>query len=187
MRVTRPPASALACATLDWGFGDWETALGAASHVGRPEIAEYLIANGAEPTARIRLAMQKIMQANAAVFRTGETMSDGVARLSEVWKSFGDVKVSDRSLVYNTDLCETWELQNLLGNAMVSIKSALNRTESRGAHAREDYPDRDDTNWMKHTLAWVDERGEVRFDYRPVHLYTLTREIEPIAPKARTY
>ncbi|MGE0384707.1 MAG: succinate dehydrogenase flavoprotein subunit [Gammaproteobacteria bacterium] len=144
-------------------------------------------ANGSEPTARIRNAMQRTMQSNAAVFRTGESMQEGVTKLEEIWKSFGDVKVADRSMIYNTDLCETLELANLLGNAMTSIKSALNRTESRGAHAREDFPERDDVNWLKHTLAWVDDAGNVKFEYRPVHMYTLTDEVEVIAPKARTY
>ncbi|MEX1266369.1 MAG: hypothetical protein WEA08_05550, partial [Woeseia sp.] len=107
--------------------------------------------------------------------------------LGKTYASFADVRVTDRSLVWNTDLVETLELENLLLNATATIESAENRKESRGAHAREDYPDRDDENWMKHTLAWVDERGKVSFDFRPVHSQTLTDEVEPVPPKARTY
>jgi succinate dehydrogenase / fumarate reductase flavoprotein subunit len=144
-------------------------------------------AKGSLSTAQIRLNMQRVMQAHAAVFRTGESLDDGVRKLDEVVKSFADVSVSDRSLIWNTDLIETLELDNLLSQAVATIRSAANRKESRGAQAREDYPDRDDVNWMKHTLCWVDERGNVRIDYRPVHLNTLTSDVEPIPPKARTY
>jgi succinate dehydrogenase / fumarate reductase, flavoprotein subunit len=144
-------------------------------------------AQGTLPTARIRLDMQRVMQDHAAVFRTGESLQEGIDKLEQVFASFADVGVSDRSLVWNTDLIETLELENLLLQAMGTIKSAIHRTESRGAQAREDYPDRDDANWMKHTLAWVDSEGRVRFDYRAVQLGTLTDEVEPIAPRARTY
>ncbi|UCC14216.1 MAG: succinate dehydrogenase flavoprotein subunit [Gammaproteobacteria bacterium] len=143
-------------------------------------------ASGATPTADIRLRMQKTMQNHAAVFRTGEVLQEGVSLMQEVLSSFGDVKVSDRSLVFNTDLIETLELENLLGQAMCTIVSAENRKESRGAHAREDYADRNDSEWMKHTLAWF-EQGRVRIDYRPVHLRTLTDQVEVIPPKARVY
>jgi succinate dehydrogenase / fumarate reductase flavoprotein subunit len=112
---------------------------------------------------------------------------EGIDKLEGVFASFSDVGVTDRSLVWNTDLVETIELDNLLLQAMGTIKSAAHRTESRGAQAREDYPDRDDVNWMKHTLAWVDARGAVRFDYRPVQLNTLTDEVASVPPKARTY
>ena len=144
-------------------------------------------ANGTSPTAQIRLRMQKDMQNHAAVFRTEQSMAEGVELMKEVFASYDDIKVSDRSLIWNSDLVETLELDNLLGCAVVSINSALNRKESRGAHAREDYPDRDDDNWMKHTLAWMDEDGTVSIDYRPVHTYTLTDEVEYIKPKKRVY
>jgi succinate dehydrogenase / fumarate reductase flavoprotein subunit len=144
-------------------------------------------AKGSISTAQVRLNMQRVMQAHAAVFRTGESLDEGVRKLDEVVASFGDVSVSDRSLIWNTDLIETLELDNLLSQAVATIRSAANRKESRGAQAREDFPERDDVNWMKHTLCWVDERGSVRIDYRPVHLNTLTSDVEPIPPKARTY
>jgi succinate dehydrogenase / fumarate reductase, flavoprotein subunit len=144
-------------------------------------------ANGPLRTAEIRLDMQRVMQTHAAVFRSGESLEEGQHRLAGVFKSFADVNVSDRSMVWNTDLIETLELDNLLGQAVATMHSAVNRRESRGAHAREDYPERDDQNWLKHTLAWVDAQGGVRLDYRPVHLNTLTNDVEPIPPKARVY
>ena len=144
-------------------------------------------ASGSRPTAEIRLEMQKVMQNHAAVFRTGEILDAGVKLLRKTFASFADVKVSDRSMIWNTDLIETMELENLLLNATATIESAANRLESRGAHAREDYADRDDENWMKHTLTWVDDKGAVTFDYRPVHAYTLTDEVEFVPPKARVY
>jgi succinate dehydrogenase / fumarate reductase flavoprotein subunit len=144
-------------------------------------------ADGERPTAEIRLEMQKIMQGHAAVFRTGESLGEGVDLLQKTFSTLGDVKVSDRSLIWNTDLVETMELENLMLNASATIQSAANRLESRGAHAREDYADRDDENWMKHTLAWVDGNGRVTFDYRPVHKETLTDEVEYVPPKARVY
>jgi succinate dehydrogenase / fumarate reductase, flavoprotein subunit len=144
-------------------------------------------ASGSRPTAEVRDDMQRAMQDHAAVFRTGEVLGEGVEKVKKVAESFADVKVSDRSMVFNTDLVETLELDNLLGQALVTIVSAENRKESRGAHAREDYPERDDADWMKHTLAWHEAPTAVRIDYRPVHLETLTTDVELIPPKARTY
>ena len=144
-------------------------------------------ASGSLPTAQIRLDMQKTMQRDAAVFRTAETLGQGVAHMADVCRSFADVRVSDRSLVWNTDLVETLELENLLQQAMATVVSALNRQESRGAHAREDFPARDDDKWLRHTLCWVSTDGGTRLDYRPVHLNTLTTDVESVAPKARTY
>ena len=144
-------------------------------------------AKGSRRTADIRLELQRVMQNDAAVFRTGETLADGRVKLGEVFASFADVQVTDRSLVWNTDLIETLELDNLLGQAIATLHSAENRTESRGAQAREDFPNRDDQNWMKHTLCWVDDNGATRFDYRQVHLNTLTDDVESVPPKVRTY
>ena len=144
-------------------------------------------ADGSHPSAEVRLEMQKVMQEHAAVFRSGETLAAGVKLLQKTFASFADVRVTDRSMIWNTDLVETMELENLLLNAKATIESAANRLESRGAHAREDYPDRDDENWMKHTLAWIDANGVVSFDYRPVHRHTLTDDVEYIEPKARVY
>ena len=114
-------------------------------------------------------------------------MQEGVTKMDQVVANFNDVQISDRGLVWNTDLVETMELENLLLQAQSIIQGALNRPESRGGHAREDFSERDDENWMKHTLAWVDEKGKVRFDYRPVHMYTLSDECEVIPPKERVY
>ncbi len=144
-------------------------------------------ASGDTPTAVIRDRMQRAMQADAAVFRTQETLEEGVQRIREIHASFADVKVSDRSMIWNSDLVETLELDNLLGQALATIVCAENRTESRGAHARDDYPERDDTNWHKHSLCWVDADGNTRIDYRPVHMYTLTGEVDVVPPKKRVY
>jgi len=144
-------------------------------------------AKGTRRTSEIRLDMQRVMQNHAAVFRTGESLGEGVQKLDAVFATFADVQVADRSLIWNTDLIETLELDNLLAQALVTMSSAANRKESRGAHAREDFKDRDDVTWLKHTLAWADASGKVCIDYRPVHLHTLTSDVEAIPPKARTY
>jgi len=142
---------------------------------------------GSTPTANLRLDMQKVMQANAAVFRTSEVLKEGCEAIDKVWNGMSDMQVNDTSLIWNSDLVESLELENLMINAKTTLYSAAARHESRGAHAHEDYPDRDDENWMKHTLAWIDEKGDVTLGYRPVHAHTLTDEIEYIEPKARVY
>jgi len=145
-------------------------------------------ANGGTPTAKLRLEMQRTMQEDAAVFRTGESLKSGAERMARVYAAKADLSVQDRSMIWNTDLVETLELDNLIGQAVVTVEGALNRTESRGAHAREDFSDRDDKEWMKHTLAWIDDAtGKVSIDYRPVHNFTMTDEIDYIPPKARVY
>jgi succinate dehydrogenase flavoprotein subunit len=151
----------------------------------------FRFAKGGSPTSVIRNRMQRTMQADCAVFRAEETLGEGVKRIDEVYRQMGDIDVTDRSLIWNTDLVETMELDNLIGQAVVTMHSAANRKESRGAHMHEDYPNRDDVNWLKHTISWFDgwggKGGGVKIDYRPVHEYTLTDEIDYIQPKARVY
>ena len=145
-------------------------------------------AKGKTPTAVLRLEMQKAMQEDAAVFRTGETLKQGQKRIAEIYKRLPEISVSDRTMIWNTDLVETMEFENLISLAVVTIEGAVTREESRGAHAREDFPDRNDQDWMKHTLAWLDtDSGKVTLDYRPVHSYTMTDDIEYIVPKKRVY
>ena len=127
------------------------------------------------------------MQTHAAVFRTADSLKEGVGKVDAIYKSFDNVRIADESLNWNSDLIETFELANLLACAQVSIVAAENRHESRGAHAHEDYPERDDQNWMKHTLTWLDDDGTVRIDYRPVHDYTGTDEVDYVEPKKRVY
>jgi len=144
-------------------------------------------ATGGTTTAALRLEMQRVMQDHCAVFRTGEVLEDGQKKLTELWSRQGDIGVSDRSMVWNSDLMESLEFDNLMAQSVVSLHGALNREESRGGHAREDFPDRDDENWMKHSMIWLDEKGETRIDYRPVHSNTLTNDVEPVPPKERVY
>lgn len=144
-------------------------------------------ASGENSIADLRLEMQKAMQENCSVFRTGEIMQEGVEKIDGLYAKLDTMNVEDRSMIWNTDLMEALEFDNLVCQAAVTVNSAANRTESRGAHAREDFAERDDQDWMKHTLAWVDEAGKVTIDYRPVHNYTMSSEIEYIKPKKRVY
>jgi succinate dehydrogenase / fumarate reductase flavoprotein subunit len=168
---------------------------GAPHRAFKPDAADFSVARlnrlrqaqGSLRTADVRLEMQRTMQRDAAVFRTAESLNDGKRKLSEVVGSFKNVGITDRSLIWNSDLLETLELDNLLAQAVATMHSAENRKESRGAHAREDFPNRDDQNWLKHSLCWVDADGGTVIDYRGVHLNTLTDDVEAIPPKARTY
>ena len=160
---------------------------GAASDAVIARLDRLRNAKGALRTSEIRLHMQRAMQENCAVFRNAEILDEGVGKIDAVGASFAEVNVTDRSMIWNSDLVETLELDNLLGQAVVSLHSAAARTESRGAHAREDYPDRDDENWLKHSLARLDGEGRVVLDYRPVHLQPLSDDVDTIPPKERVY
>jgi succinate dehydrogenase / fumarate reductase flavoprotein subunit len=144
-------------------------------------------AAGSLSTGEIRSSMQRTMQRYASVFRTGEVLEEGTQKLGEVASSLSEIRLTDRSMIWNTDLVEALELQNLMLQAVATMHSALYRTESRGAHAREDYPERDDDNWLKHTLCWVGEGHRPRLGERAVHTRPLTNEVEPIPPQKRVY
>ena len=144
-------------------------------------------AKGKTSVGELRLDMQRAMQKYAAVFRSGDSLSEGVKEMDEIAAQMSDIGIQDRSLVWNTDLVESLELENLMSQALVTIRSADQRKESRGAHAHEDFPDRDDENWMKHTVMWLDEKNQSKLDYRDVTMTTLTNEVEPVPPVARVY
>ncbi len=181
-------AAGLKCAEL-LKPGDSQRELGkSAGDESLARFDRYRNASGKTPTAKLRLEMQNVMQTHCAVFREGATLDEGVAKLRDVYGLFPDISVSDRTLIWNSDLVETLELDNLISQAAVTAEGAANRKESRGAHAREDFPERDDANWMKHTLAWFDyPTGKVRLDYRPVHTYTMSNDVAYIEPKKRVY
>ena len=138
-------------------------------------------------TAELRDKMQRTMQRYAPVYRDESTLQTGISIMTDVFKSFKNISISDKSLIWNTDLVESLELNNLIYQSLATLHSAYNRKESRGSHARDDYPNRDDENWLKHTLVWIDENGDKKFNYKPVKLDTLTSDVDSIPLKARTY
>ena len=160
-----------------------------------PSVTDKIIARldkmrhsaGDTSVGEVRSSMQNIMQKHAAVFRSTSSMDEGVKKIETVTKSMDSITIKDRSLIFNTDLVEALELENLMQQAIVTIKSAEQRKESRGAHSHEDFPDRDDKNWMKHTIMWLNDKNKTKVDYRDVHQNTLTNEVQSIPPAARVY
>jgi succinate dehydrogenase / fumarate reductase flavoprotein subunit len=143
--------------------------------------------HGSTKVGVVREQMQRAMQAHAAVFRTSSSLTEGVSKMKSIWAGQDDIGITDRSMIWNSDLAEALELDNLMSNAMTTMVGAENRHESRGAHAHDDFPDRDDAEWMKHTIAHMDDRGEVKLSYRPVRMQTLTNEVSVFPPKKRVY
>jgi succinate dehydrogenase / fumarate reductase flavoprotein subunit len=180
-------AAALRCAEILTPNAEQPALLKDSADLSLSRLDKLRNASGGTGTAQLRLNMQRAMQSHCAVFRTGPVLEEGHKLIHDIQAGMADVHVSDRSLIWNSDLIETLELDNLMAQAVVTMDSAKNRTESRGAHAREDFPERDDKNWMKHTLSWLDEKGNVTLDYRPVHTYTLTNDVAYVEPKARVY
>jgi succinate dehydrogenase / fumarate reductase flavoprotein subunit len=181
-------AAALRCAETMTPNAKHRDVTAGADDLALSRLDRFRHASGSTPTAELRLQMQRVMQNNCAVFRTGDVLEEGQKMIHGVWQASSDISVKDRSLIWNSDLIEALEYDNLITQAVVTMESAANRKESRGAHAREDYANRDDKNWMKHTLAFInDEKRTVTLQDRPVHTYTLSNDIAYIEPKARVY